>query len=198
MNILHYTLGLPPARSGGLTKYATDLMIMQSERHNVTLLYPGGYNPFIHSGKLIRKSSYGKILVYAIQNPVIVPLLYGISNPDKISDNHKHISRERLEHFFQEVHPDILHLHTMMGLPTEFLLFLKEKEVKVVYTSHDYFGLCPKVNFINQKGRLCPGALGERCTICNATAPSPLFLRIRNSQWLLSLKNNRWLRKIKK
>lgn len=198
MNILHYTLGLPPTRSGGLTKYATDLMVMQSERHNVTLLYPGGYNLFRRSGKLIHKSPYGKIRVYAIQNPVIVPLLYGISNPDEISDNHKRISRERLEQFFHEVHPDILHLHTMMGLPIELLLFLKEKEVKVVYTSHDYFGLCPKVNFINQERLLCLGASGERCAKCNATAPSPLFLRVRYSQWLLSLKNNRWLRKIKK
>lgn len=198
MNILHYTLGLPTVRSGGLTKYATDLMIMQSERHTVTLLYPGGYNPFIRSKELIHKPAYGKIQVYAMQNPVIVPILYGISNPYAIINDSKHISREELESFYRQVRPDILHLHTMMGLSLEFLLFLKEKGVKVVYTSHDYFGLCPKVNFINQEGLLCPEASGERCALCNATAPSSTFLRIRNSQWLLSLKNNQWLRKIRK
>lgn len=31
MKILHYNLGLPPYRSGGLTKYSTDLMIEQSK-----------------------------------------------------------------------------------------------------------------------------------------------------------------------
>ena len=41
MNILHYTLGLPPYRSGGLTKYSLDLMLEQiSEGHTLSLLYP--------------------------------------------------------------------------------------------------------------------------------------------------------------
>ncbi|PWX16366.1 hypothetical protein CYK66_07125 [Clostridium perfringens] len=42
MNILHYSLGLPPYRSGGLTKYTIDLMEEQiNQGENVSLLFPG-------------------------------------------------------------------------------------------------------------------------------------------------------------
>ena len=43
MNILHYSLGLPPYRSGGLPKYTEDLIkeqIVQGDK--VGLLYPTG------------------------------------------------------------------------------------------------------------------------------------------------------------
>ena len=44
MRVLHYTLGLPPYRTGGLTKYATDLMLSQAEAgDSVALLWPGRY-----------------------------------------------------------------------------------------------------------------------------------------------------------
>ena len=45
MRILHYSLGLPPYRSGGLTKYCTDLMIEQAKSDNqILLMFPGHMN----------------------------------------------------------------------------------------------------------------------------------------------------------
>ena len=42
MRILHYALGFPPYRSGGLTKWCVDLMIQQAkEGHCVAMLWPG-------------------------------------------------------------------------------------------------------------------------------------------------------------
>ena len=42
MRILHYSLGFPPYRSGGLTKFCLDLMIEQkNEGDEVALLWPG-------------------------------------------------------------------------------------------------------------------------------------------------------------
>ena len=42
MKILHYALGFPPYRTGGLTKYCIDLMLTQVEQgHEVALLWPG-------------------------------------------------------------------------------------------------------------------------------------------------------------
>lgn len=42
MRVLHYTLGFPPYRSGGLTKYALDLMLAeQALGLDVCALYPG-------------------------------------------------------------------------------------------------------------------------------------------------------------
>jgi len=45
MRILHYTLGFPPKRSGGLVEYASSIMIEQSKSGNdVYSLSPGGIN----------------------------------------------------------------------------------------------------------------------------------------------------------
>ena len=42
MRILHYSLGFPPYRSGGLTKFCMDLMHQQCcDGHTVALLWPG-------------------------------------------------------------------------------------------------------------------------------------------------------------
>lgn len=52
MRILHYTLGLPPFRSGGLTRYASDLMEEQTKHNEVFHLYPGKVDFLIKIQKL--------------------------------------------------------------------------------------------------------------------------------------------------
>ena len=47
MKILHYTLGFQPQRTGGLIKYAEDLMLEQMDQgHQVLALYPGNIRLF--------------------------------------------------------------------------------------------------------------------------------------------------------
>lgn len=179
MRILHYSLGLYPHRTGGLNRYATDLMREQSKDNEVALLYPGNYR-FLQSKCLI---SFPKMVedikCYQLVNALPQPLLFGIRKPQDFIK--KPISRKNFEKFYDSFQPEILHLHTLMGLPEEALKFFKEKGVKIVYTSHDYFGICPKVNLINEKGELCVGLNAERCARCNANAPSTLYLRMRSS-----------------
>ena len=88
MNILHYSLGFPPYRRGGMTKYCIDLMVEQLRvGHNVAMIWPGrikkyGYKCDIKEGK---KENIGKnfsCLNYEIINPLPVPLLNGIKKID--------------------------------------------------------------------------------------------------------------------
>ena len=45
MRILHYTVGFSPYRSGGLTRYAKDLMVSQRRfGYDVAAFYPSGSN----------------------------------------------------------------------------------------------------------------------------------------------------------
>ena len=116
MRILHYSLGLPPARSGGLTRYATDLMTAQCGRHQVSLLYPGRWQPFGGRVRVRRGKDYGDVAVYELINPLPVPLSYGVREPGGFLQAKK-LDRASLEAFYEQVRPDILHLHTWMGLP---------------------------------------------------------------------------------
>ena len=129
MRILHYSLGLPPARSGGLTRYATDLMTAQCGRHQVSLLYPGRWQPFGGRVRVRRGKDYGDVAVYELINPLPVPLSYGVREPGGFLQAKK-LDRTSLEAFYEQVRPDILHLHTWMGLPAGVLDFLKEKGVR--------------------------------------------------------------------
>jgi glycosyltransferase involved in cell wall biosynthesis len=192
LNILHYTIGLPPNRSGGLTKYATDLMKAQSDNGDiVTLLYPGEYTFFgLPKIRIIKDPNFNRIAVYQLKDTSIIPLLYGIRSPSDISNAKRHLSSRLLELFYLEVQPEIFHIHTLMGLPLELVSFLKEKKVRIVFTSHDYYGLCPKVNFINYKGEFCNTPGGEQCAMCNLYSPGSVFLRLRNSKVLLKYKTN--------
>ena len=81
MVILHYALGFPPYRSGGLTKYCMDIMKEQVRQGNeVGLLWPGsvrmvGHKTYIRTGK----PEYG-IKSYELVNPLPVPLDEGITD----------------------------------------------------------------------------------------------------------------------
>lgn len=47
MKILHYILGFPPMRGGGLTRYVVDLMHAEKELgHDVYAMYPGNFSFF--------------------------------------------------------------------------------------------------------------------------------------------------------
>lgn len=179
MRIVHYTLGLYPNRAGGLNRYATDLIREQMKEHNIVVMIPGSWRPWHKECCVSKEKTIGGIMTYRLVNALPQPLLFGIKKPQDFIKTP--ISRNSFEQFFEEVKPEVLHLHTLMGLPVEALQFFKEKGVKIVYTSHDYFGICPKVNLINERGEQCEGPNAERCAKCNAYSPSTLFLRMRSS-----------------
>jgi glycosyltransferase involved in cell wall biosynthesis len=191
MKILHYSLGLPPYRSGGLTKYATDLVQSQkSKGDTVSLLFPGDYTFWKKpTMKIVQEPSSFGVAIFELKNPTPVPLLHGVKNPSDIYKPSQKISNQDLEFFYNLIQPEVFHIHTLMGLPLELVVFLKEKGVKIILTSHDYYGLCPKVNFINEKKEICDTPNGKNCAICNSTSSSSLFLRLRNSKYVLKHKD---------
>lgn len=196
MRILHYSLGLYPYRTGGLNRYVTDLIREQSKHHQVALLYPNGYKWWERKTFILGPYTKDGIECYKLKNSMPLPLLFGIKNPEVFIE--KKISLNSFERFFNDFKPNVLHIHTLMGLSEEILLFFKGKGVRLVYTSHDYFGICPKVNLINESGELCEGPNAIRCARCNVKAPSTLYLRLRNSSLAFKIRNGiRWIKDMK-
>lgn len=79
MNILHYTIGLPPTRHGGSVQYAYDLMVEQSKTNNVFALICG--DTLFRSSKcrFKRHSQNGNIQIYSLTDPLTPTLIYGVS-----------------------------------------------------------------------------------------------------------------------
>lgn len=180
MKILHYSLGLPPYRSGGLTKYSCDLMEEQANKgDSVYLLFPGQIRFINNATKIKYYKKYNKVNVYEMINPLPVPLLNGILNPKEFC---KRIEKNIFIDFLNEIKVDVVHIHTFMGLYKEFLDACKLMGIKIVYTTHDYFGICTKVNFIDTRGKLCETIDIEKCMNCNKTGYSLLTIKLLQSK----------------
>jgi glycosyltransferase involved in cell wall biosynthesis len=189
MKILHYSLGLPPYRSGGLTKYSVDLMKSQvNEGQQIFLLFPGRLT-FNKKTKIKQITLFKGIQVFELINPLPVSLLGGINKPEafmKTVDPHN-----VYKPFLEKIQPDIIHIHTLMGIHKEFFLAAKELNIKIIYTSHDYFGICPKVNLIDYNGEICTDfAEGAKCVICNENAYSFPLIYLMQSRIYRTLKES--------
>lgn len=187
MKVLHYTLGMPPYRTGGLTKYSVDLMKAQVESgHKVHLLFPGRIS-FMNNKTKIKyyKNEFG-IIVHEMINPLPVPLLNGTSNPLEFM---RKCSKSIFIDFLNDIKIDILHVHTFMGLFKELLEACRELDIKIVYTTHDYYGLCTKVNFVDYNGEICNERILDKCIKCNCTGHSMKTMKILQSRTYRFFKN---------
>ncbi|MBN1043581.1 glycosyltransferase [Clostridium botulinum] len=187
MNILHYSLGLPPYRTGGLTKYSFDLMKEQAKnKDKIYLLFPGRISLLNNKTKIKYYKNDMGINVYEIVNPLAVPLLNGISEPQEFM---KSCDKDIFKEFLLRNDINVVHIHTFMGLHKELLESAKELYIKVVYTTHDYFGICTKVNFIDNNGCLCEERNLEQCLKCNNSGYSLKTIKILQSPIYRLLKN---------
>ncbi|EAL9807207.1 glycosyl transferase family 1, partial [Campylobacter jejuni] len=80
MNILEYTLGLPPYRRGGLPKYSLDLARQLSTNNNVYLMYPGAMSFWKKKLGFRFKKSNEKFQIIELLDPLPVSLGLGISD----------------------------------------------------------------------------------------------------------------------
>ena len=200
MKVLHYAVRLSAIWRGGLPKYSFDLMCEESNLGNdIILLYPGEYTPF-KKAKIVSNEVRKGVKIYKIVNPQLVPLSSGIGEPQDFYK--KCINKDVYGDFIKNIKPDIIHVHTLLGLHKELLEVAKEYGIKIVFTTHDYFGLCPKINLLDYKNEICNNyEKGNKCILCNSNSYSSKFVYIKNSSLYKKLKSNKicsnLLRKLK-
>lgn len=163
MRILHLSLGLPPFRTGGLNRYCADLISQQiQDGHEIILLYPGEFS-FLPQVR-IKRQRHKQIQLYKIINPLPLPLTNGISDPKRYM---KECSSKVYEAFLDEVKPDVIHIHTLQGFHKELFEEAKKFNIRMVYTTHDYYPFCPKCIMLDNYGNQCDGNCPEKCVECN-------------------------------
>lgn len=144
-------------------RYCCDLMEAQvAAGHRVALLYPAG-NSMTRQAKL-RKKEHGDIISYELYSQNAVPLVFGIRNPDTLNRaNDKDVYFRILDDF----RPDVVHIHSIQGVGLHFFEEVKRREIRTVFTTHDYYPICLKCNLINSEGSICTGANQNKCAKCN-------------------------------
>lgn len=197
MNILHYSLGFPPFRRGGMTQYCLDLMEEQVRTgHKVGLIWPGRLQNLSENSTIERKQKYRLqdnlfCESYELMNPLPIPLMDGIRNPEVYL-----IKKEKTVYssFFQNHQFEILHIHTFMGLPAELIDAAHEAGVKTIFTSHDYFPLCPRCNFFHA-GKDCMNDHNcEDCVSCNQYGLSLKKMKLFQSEFYKDIKEKAFVK----
>ena len=170
MKILHYSLGFPPYRSGGLTMFCMGLMEQQvKEGHDVSLIWPGAIKIFDKTTRVIKHESVKAIDSYEVINPCPVPYDEGIKEFDVYMQEG---DKEVYEVFLAKLMPDVIHVHTFMGLHKNLLTVAGKAGIKLIFSTHDYFPICPKVTLF-RNGTVCDTAdTCKMCGKCNNTALS--------------------------
>ena len=162
MRVLHVSLGLPPLRTGGLTRYCTELMDAQDDfGYEIALLYPGRFLP----GKTrIKAKRLDNLIAFEVVNPLPVPLTYGVAEPKAFmaSCDNPDAYKSCIEIFS----PDIIHIHSFQGIHKEFFDIVKSRGIPMLFTTHDYFAICPRCTLVNRCGESCNGPSASRCAMC--------------------------------
>jgi len=182
MNILHYFLGFPPLHDGGLMIYATNLAEEQLKMgHKVFLLMPGEYISFIGKSKIKYYGIQESLPIYKIVNSHPFTLS-GIKNPKKFI---KPKNKNNYSLLLKNLNIEVLHVHSLIGFPKEILVQAKRLGIKTVFTTHDYFGICPRVDLFKYNHIQCDDyKSGSECVLCNLNASNKTIVR-RNIQLLI-------------
>ena len=196
MRILHYSLGFPPYRTGGLTKFCMDLMKEQvKEGDDVSMLWPGEIQLIGKNTKIRRHDPVGGIGNFEVVNPTPVPFDEGIWDFNAFMYSGDPRPYEIL---LKHIKPDVIHIHTLMGLHKSFLDMAKKNGIRLVFTTHDFFPICPKVTMF-RRGQICKCIEScEECGVCNNTALSLKKIQMLQSPMYRLMKDSSIVKKIRK
>lgn len=64
-----------------------------------------------------------------------------------------------------------VHIHHTVGFPKEVWEIATALKITFDFTLHDYFSVCPRVNFINSSGVFCGQPDAQTCTNCLSAGP---------------------------
>ncbi|EOS21307.1 hypothetical protein C804_06037 [Lachnospiraceae bacterium A4] len=163
MKILQYIPGMPPVMVGGMIKYALDLAQEEKEAgHEIVLLVPGKFTHLHKETSKIVKRKWKSIDCYRIINSVPVSGGKGMQN---VSALRMRGDKALFIKFLFKENPSIIHVHSFMGLPIAFFEAAAELRIPIVYTTHDYYGICPKAILLNDMEQ-CMTTDGSQCPYC--------------------------------
>ena len=195
MRIVHYALGLPPYRSGGLTEYVQSLAVSQVKAgQDVFVLWPGEMKLFHRDRLALRRRVLKNKLVSAeLINPLPVPLMEGVCEPDAFREAR---DPESVRYVLDELRPDVLHIHTLMGLPRELVDEAAARQIPMVFTTHDYYPFSPTVTMYDRNHIADPESMTEEdYARCSAHALSLRKIFLLQTPLYRALKDTKMMQK---
>ena len=152
-----------PAEIGGVSNYTRPLFSeLRNQGADVTLLCTSSmlrrYHFFRRSG--IHQLADG---VFEYFNCPILPTNY--SHPKNDLRNRR--MEKEIRRFLSVGRFDVVHIHSMVGMPVSLYGLLKETGARILTTVHEYWWLCPYRVMVDFNNRICDGPEDfSRCAYC--------------------------------
>lgn len=163
MKILYVVHGFPPHHIGGVETYAYNLAAEISKYADV---YVFSRHTDVKLKELsLHENNMGKIHLTNI-----------INNFSKKNDFIRLYKNKDIESVFEkylrEIRPDIVHFHHCIGLSASLIEVTKKLKIPSVLTIHDYWYICPNINLLDIKEKICSGpGSGIKCIGCFKSIP---------------------------
>ena len=152
-----------PAEIGGVSNYTRPLYReLRNQGGDVTLLCTSSMLRRFH---FFRRSGIHALDdgVFEYYNCPILPTNY--SHPENDLSNRR--MEKEIRQFLENGRFDIVHIHSMVGMPVSLYGLLKETGAKILTTVHEYWWLCPYRVMVDFNNRICDGPEDfTRCAYC--------------------------------
>jgi glycosyltransferase involved in cell wall biosynthesis len=186
MRILIISSGLKPERFGGLPSHVEDLLVaLSAAGEEVAYLNVGAKSKWPvtrlwkKSGLPCRAWNLSSKLSYA-------QYWAGTRAPlAQIEPESRH--RRAFLSVIEDFHPDLVHFHELTGFPISLFEELRCRSIKIVFSAHDFYVLCPTVKLFRPDHSFCTlKARDLDCHACSLSASSEHLLQwaYANEQWL--------------
>ena len=152
-----------PAEIGGVSNYTRPLFReLRNQGCDVTLLCTSS---MLHRFHFFRRSGIHSLGdgVFEYYNCPILPTNY--SHPANDLSNVR--MEKEIRRFLKSGHFDVVHIHSMVGMPISLYGLLKETGARILTTVHEYWWLCPYRVMVDFNNRICDGPEDlVRCAYC--------------------------------
>ena len=171
MNVLQVSHGFPPKENAGVELYTFYLSKALVHLGHEVHLFCRGEDRDREEFSAYEEEVDGLKVTRAINR------LTQIDGPRSLYDHH--LMDDLFLKTLDQKRPDVIHFQHVFGLSAHLVRLARAKGYPVVFTLHDFFMLCHRVQLLKRNEQLCQGPLfGLECVSCLET-PSPQDIRTR-------------------
>ena len=136
---------------GGTTLHCLDLIQALRTEYNVHVLAP--------EGNIYKVHSY-------FENDEEILKFNRIHNNAGLTNLYDKDYGKLVEKIIDGLNIDIIHIHHMIGHYFDIVDVAKEKKLKIIYTIHDFYCLCPSINMLYNMEKCCLYIDNKNCKEC--------------------------------
>lgn len=137
--------------SGGTEKHVLELSSCLDQKYILYTLY------YSRGSLFLRERNLSKEVTYRFQ----------LNNPFDIQTASSESYKDIFEKIINTFKIDIIHIHQMIGHTFDITVIAEKYNIPIIYTIHDFYCVCPKINLLNECGEYCRNFNDiEKCNHC--------------------------------